>query len=118
MRKVVLGRVALVIVLIESLALLHIWMAKEIVLISQPSGDERHIAQIVGKRAFPYITVDAYLIVRDVGSGDVVQKHFINSRDVLLDIVMETHSVNWDGNTIRLDIEDAHYSGEKAFSVQ
>jgi hypothetical protein len=118
MQRVTLGRIALIVALVEALALLHLWFTQDIVLISEPSPDNKYIAQVVMTREFPYIGVEAYLVIRDASSGHVDQKHFLSSRDVLLDVVIEIHSLGWSDGVVNLDIESAHYSGPKTFFVQ
>jgi hypothetical protein len=116
MRLLAAGRLGWIVAVVEAVLLLHLWLAREAVVISKPSNDRKLIAQVVATRDFPYLSVQAYLVIRDTERGNVRQEAFLIARDVLQDVVMEVHSVSWSGTTVTLDIESPNYSGPRNFT--
>jgi hypothetical protein len=57
-----IGRFIWIAAAAEAMLLLHIWLSKEIVVLSALSPDRKFIGQISATRDFPYLTVDGYLV--------------------------------------------------------
>ncbi len=107
----------LVVAILETLALAHLWISSGPVLLSKPSDDRKWIAQVAMTRDFPYLSVQGYLEVREVLTGRLHQRHFLVARDVFDDVATEVHSLEWRGQTIVLDIDRTHYEGPKEYEV-
>ncbi len=110
-------RVTIGVVVLETLALAHLWLASGPVLVSEPNSDKQLIAQVAMTRDFPYLSVQAYLEVRASGTGALRQRYFLLARDEFQDLAKEVRSLEWRGDSIMLDIDSAHYSGPTLFQV-
>jgi hypothetical protein len=111
-------RVTLALLILETLALTHIWLSRGPVLLSEPSHDRRLLAQVMMKREFPYLSVQAYLEVRESATGRLHQQYLLLVRDQFQDLVNEIRSLEWRDNVIALDVESVHYTGPKAYDVR
>ena len=117
MRTVMIGRFICVVAVTEAILLLHIWLSKEIVVLSALSPDRKLIAQISATRDFPYLTVDGYLVVREALTGRRTKREFLVATDAFDDITREVRSVSWKGSSIVVDVDRTHYSGSGEFST-
>jgi len=106
------------VLLLLAFAIFHFWMASEVVVISQPSLNKQHIAQIMMKREFPYFSVQSYLVIRNSSNGSLIEKHFLMARDEYQDIVKEISALKWEGEEILVNIQSSHYSGPSKFQVR
>jgi hypothetical protein len=95
---------------------LHLQMSRPTVVFAQPSGDRQLIANVVGRRNFPYLSVNAYIEVVDGYTGNRKDRRFLAAFDALNDISLKIHSISWKNHTVRLDVvgqqlnEPAEYS--------
>ena len=112
------ARVAIALLVAESLVLVHAWLSSGFVLFSELSLDKSLVAQVSIRRDFPYLSVQGYLDIRDALTGEVRKHVFLVARDVPQDVAQEIHSVAWRGNAVLLDVEGVHYSGPKEFEVR
>ena len=117
MRTMMIGRFIWIVAATEVILLLHIWLSKEIVVLSALSPDKKLIAQISATRDFPYLNVDGYLVVRQALTGRITKTEFLVARDTFDDITTEVRSVSWKGSSIVVDIDRTHYSGSGEFST-
>jgi len=103
---------------VEALVLLHLWLSKELVIISAPSPDKSRIAQIWAAREFPYLSVQSYLAVRDAATGRMRMKHLLVVRDEFADITTAVNSLSWRGSSVIVDVDKSYYSGPTEFAGQ
>jgi hypothetical protein len=117
MRQVIWFWLALSLIVVESLALAHVWLSDGPVLLSEPNDSKQVIAQVVMRRDFPYLSTQAYLEIRAADSGALRQRHFLLARDAFQDLASEIRSLEWRDGTVALDIRSSHYSGSGLFDV-
>jgi len=110
-------KLASVIALLEAGVLAHLWLSQGPVLLSQPNGSRQFIGQVVTRRDFPYLSVQAYLEVRASGNGALRQRHFLLAGDQFQDLADEIRSLEWREDSIALDIQSAQYSGPPTFVI-
>ena len=110
-------RISLGAVAVEAALLLHWWISQDVVVVSQPSPDQSRFAQVVATKDFPYLSEQAYLLVRDGHDGQVRQKILLDARDDFREVVDEFPSLSWETNSILLKVAGSHYTGPKAISV-
>ena len=112
------ARVAILLLLAESLVLAHVWLSSRFVLFSELSEGQSLVAQVTIRRDFPYLSVQGYLDIRDALSGDIREHIFLVARDVPNDVAQEIRSVEWRGGTVVLDVEGVHYNGPNVFEIR
>ena len=83
------------------------------------SPDNKYIARIEWNRIFPYIQgVDAFLIVREIGSDSVIlNKELLLSRDNFAQVEYEIQDMYWESDTLFLKLNRNHYKGPDHFKV-
>lgn len=94
------------------------YTVKHLVYLSEPSLDKKYIAQVEIRADALYFFADSYLVVRKQDSLDIVKQYpLLIARDAVQDITGAVHSIAWENEIIKVDIESPHYSGPKQFSV-
>jgi hypothetical protein len=63
------------------------------------------VAQVAMRRDFPYLSVDAYLVIRGGNTGHVAKRNFLVARDAFADLMLEVRSLSWNDGAIDLDIQ-------------
>ena len=83
------------------------------------SPNNKYIARIEWNRIFPYIQgVDAYLIIRAVGSDSLIlNKKLLQSRDHFAEVKFEIEEIFWSNDTLFLKLNRRHYKGPDHFIV-
>lgn len=101
------------------IAIIAYWCSvKHLVYLSEPSLDKKYIAQVEIRADALGLYVASYLVVRRQDSLDIVKQYpLLSPRDAVQDITSAVHSIAWENEIIKVDIESPHYSGPKQFSV-
>jgi len=110
----------LLIIILLSVAILHIFITRRKVYIEQIDEYKKYSARIEWKRVFPYIQgVNAYLVVENISNKKVViDKILLQDRDVFEDIKFEIIGIKWEGDYIKLILNRGHYNGPAIFLVK
>jgi hypothetical protein len=105
-----------IILLVAALSFFNIWISKETVVIAVPNGDGTMIAQVAVARHFPYLTAEGRFRFVDGRDGQIYTEHLIRAGDQVDDTLRVVHSVVWDNNVVKLDVDANSYSGPKSFT--
>jgi hypothetical protein len=111
-------RILAAVVIVQALVIFHLWMSKELVVLSEASADQKYLAQISSSREFPYLTLVTYLTVKEIAHQHVVQRHLLFGADTIEDIVLEIYSLKWQNDSVEIDSKGSRYTGSRVFNIQ
>jgi hypothetical protein len=102
----------------EALAIFHILLSAEIVVLSEASSDGKYLAQVSATREFPYLTLVTYLTVKETAREHTLEKHLLFGADAIEDVVLEVRSLKWKNGSVAIDSQGSHYVGPKVFDLR
>lgn len=104
--------------LIIAIIIIYPYTVKEIVIFSEASSNKKFLAQVVITTSDLNLSVNSHLIVRTQDTMKIIKQYpLLMARDAIQDITLAVHSLTWENEIIKVDIESYHYSGPKQFSV-
>ena len=93
------------------------FLEKNHVLIAERDEKNRMVASIVWKRSFPYLGLEADLIVEDFDGKQLLHLNLLKGRDAVEDISMKFPEISFRDGIVHLNSLKNHYDGPGSFNV-